>query len=587
MLEAHLFPPDLGLAVTVLTTHPAALQIALATTAPTAACPLCHQPATRVHSRYHRTLADLPCLDYAVQLDLQVRRFRCCTGPCPRRIFTERLPGFVRPWAHRTTRAATALQQTGLALGGEAGARLLLGLHLPVSPDTLLRLVRQLATTPPRPTPRILGVDDWALRKGRTYGTILVDLEIGHPVDLLPDREADTLAAWLQAHPGVEVISRDRAGAYADGARRGAPQAAQVADRFHILKNLGDALEELLARIGPTLAVAPESTAGAPAQADALPAAPALPPGATKAAATDGPSSAGSAPATPATRAVANPPAEELATVPLARDPRRRPRDQERSQTRRAQRLARYEEVQQLHQAGWTDSAIARKLDLDRGTVQKWVQSPEFPERRPRPRPVRQIDAYRAYLADRWAAGCHNARRLWQEIRAQGYRGGYTQVAAYLAADRPVAGPLAQRGGGDPAARQTALPSARALRWLLWRPVAEWSDDDYRWVRRLGQQSKELTVAYGLVVDFQTLMRERRPEEWANWVQVALASGLPEVGRFARGVLRDFAAVYAGMEGIYSNGPVEGHVNRLKMLKRQLFGRANFDLLRLRVLYAT
>ena len=361
-------------------------------------------------------------------------------------------------------------------------------------------------------------------------------------------------------------------------------------------KNLGEALEALLARIAPTLVPPAESPAGASAQsADAPLAAPAGPPLATGAAAAGGPpatpvaatATGATAPAAAGPRTATNDQAgtAEWAMVPPARDTQRR-RDQERSQSRRAQRLARYEEVQRLHQAGWPDSAIAREMALDRGTVQKWRQSSGFPERRPRTRQGRQIDAYQAYLADRWAAGCYNARQLWQEIRAQGYRGGYSQVAAYLAEERQAAGQPARRGGGGRTAqRKTAVPGARELRWLLWRPVAEWSDDEYSLVLRLGRQSEELTVAYGLVVDFQALLHERRPGELANWVQRALASGLRELGRFARGVVRDFAAVYAGMAGIYSNGPVEGQVNRLKMLKRQLFGRANFDLLRLRVLY--
>jgi transposase len=226
---------------------------------------------------------------------------------------------------------------------------------------------------------------------------------------------------------------------------------------------------------------------------------------------------------------------------------------------------------------------MARHLSLNRGTVAKWLTYTQFPERQPRPPRPSALDIYKPYLEQRWQAGTRSARQLWQELRAQGYRGGYSQVAAYVTRLREGTG-IPLRGGGDPPTPR--LPSVRQLKWLLLRPAAEVTDSEYAVVAEVCRRNTEIGVAYGLALDFATLVRQHQPDHLASWVQIAQASKIPELGSLARGILRDFAAVYRGIEGKYSNGAVEGHVNRLKMLKRQSYGRAKFDLLRLRVLYA-
>src|SRR5918998_2305621 len=269
-LVQHLLPTGPDLALEHLALAPESMTLAVASTKPVADCPLCQSPATRVQSRYTRTLLDLPWATLRVRLHLTVRRFVCPEPTCPRKIFTERLPDVAAPYARRTLRVQDLLLALGFALGGEAGARQCARWRIAVSAATLLQLLRQHAPAP-GPTPRVLGVDEFARRKGRTYATILVDLERHAVVDLLPEASNEVFAAWLQAHPGVEFISRDRGEAYGTGATAGAPDAVQVADRWHILKSLGDALQKVLARHTADVQHAAQESAAEAAPARVVP----------------------------------------------------------------------------------------------------------------------------------------------------------------------------------------------------------------------------------------------------------------------------------------------------------------------------
>lgn len=211
------------------------------------ACPLCGQVSQSLHSRYCRCIQDLPWQGVAVQMWLTVGRFRCRNKRCSREIFCERLPGVAHAFGRQTGRAAEIIRLVGYIAGGRPGQRLLTRLSLPASEDTVLRRVRQAPTQPSAalPVPHV-GVDDWAWRKGQNYGTILVNLDLHRVVALLPDRAAESFAEWLQQHPEVTTISRDRSGLYAQGAAQGAAQAQQVADPFHLVVNLSSTVERVL-----------------------------------------------------------------------------------------------------------------------------------------------------------------------------------------------------------------------------------------------------------------------------------------------------------------------------------------------------
>jgi transposase len=491
----------------------------LAATRGGARCPLCGRRSRRLHSRYFRTLADSPVAGRAVQLRVQVRRFRCANPACRRRIFAERLPQLAADYARRTHDQRAALTELGFALGGSAGARLGGRLRFVGSRATILRLVHA-APTPTFPTPRALGVDDWALKRGQTYGTILVDLERRRPVDLLEDRSASGFAAWLAAHPGVEIIARDRGGAYADGARRGAPAAIQVADRFHLLMNIGDALERVLARKHSALSGAAREIDRALAAADTPsldPAHPGMPP----AREVDGTLAAADTAPGPA--------ADTGLPLPPLGWSKRESRDR---QARRARRLARYETVVELRARGATLSEIAGQVGVSRATVRRFLRAGTFPERAsPRRRPS-QIVAYEPYLRRRWGEGCQNASQLWREIRAQGFPGAASLVGRYLANWRATPGrpgpprkrePAPGRPSAPPPAPTRVLSSRRA-RWLLSRPDERLSEADRGYRTELLRRDAEIEAGYRLAEDFGRMVRERDRTALAPWLGRALES---------------------------------------------------------------
>lgn len=504
------------------------------TTSPEATCPICQQPSTSVQSRYCRTLADLPCFGQLVRWQVQVRRFRCGNAACPRQIFTERLPTCAPAYAHRTVRQAKKLREVVAVLGGKSGARLAASLGMAVSRDTLLRLLKR-GQHMPSPTPRVLGVDDFAWKKGERYGTILIDLQRHIVVDLLPDREAITFAAWLRSHPGVEVISRDRAGVYADGARQGAPGAIQVSDRFHLLVNLRTTLHRLFERKHALL------------------------------------------------KRLAPPAAASAERASSRRRATRRASSLKETQrlARRERRSHRYESVLALHQQGFSQPAIAERVGVKRDTVRRYLAAPTFPEI-VRPTRTSKLDAYKPYLRERWAAGQQNMTSLVAEVRERGYQGGATMVYDYL---RKMKREAARRHAEPrPVSAGVAL-SAREAAWLFVRDPRRLSLRQVWQLDPLRTLDAELEQAYQLAQDFRVMVARRQASVLERWLREAKASDIPEFRSFAAGISRDYDAVQAALGTEVSNGQTEGQVNRLNLIKRETYGRAHFDLLRLRVLH--
>jgi transposase len=514
-----------------------------------APCPLCATPARRIHSDYGRTLADLPWAQYRVCLQLRVRKWFCRNRHCRRRIFTERLPTVAAPWARRTLRLVQRLIALGRALGGKAGVQLGHAWDVVLSRNTLLRLLRKRPTLS-FPTPRVLGVDDFALRKRHTYGTILVDLERRQPVALLPDRTAETLAQWLREHPGVQVIARDRSSTYAEGARQGAAAATQVADRFHLLQNLAEALEPVFTTHDRAL-----QAVNAAMRQQPVP----LPDG---------------------TVAVAVPP------------PPTPPAEEARAAQRAARRQARYDEAWALHRQGWSTAAIAAQVGCSRRTIERYLQMPTWPVPQHRRHYGRSIlNPYKAYLLERWNAGCHTAIQLFQELQACGYTGSYRRVTASVSRIRQAQGIPPRRQGRRQSLPVVAEPVSQPLTprratWLVLRRAERRTAAEAQQLAQLHAQSAEVAEAVALAQDFAHLVRQRQPARLDSWLTRATASTLEALQRFASGLQEDYKAVKAGVTLLWSTSPVEGHINRLKMLKRQMFGRAHLDLLSRRFLRA-
>lgn len=497
-------------------------------------CPLCGRSASRVHSQYRRQLTDMSCAGRRVRLILHVRKFFCDEKTCTRKIFTERLVPFIHPWARVTTRFFQAMEDIGLATSGMLGARLGKRLGMPASWMTILRRVM---ARPCAPVERVvqLGIDDFSFRRGRTFGTILVDLQSHQVLDLLSDRSVETVSAWMRGHPEIRLVSRDRAGDYASAAARAAPQARQCADRFHLQKNLREALEGVLAQ---HLAAHRKSQA------------------------------------------------QESRAMPLEDAPSKQPqklstKEAQLSQAKREERLARYQQVVALRKQGFSQTTIASRVGIGHATVSRWLSSETFSEQQPRPRKM-ALDSHLPFLRERWEAGCHNIAQLYRELVARGYTHSYHSVHKQLVRLLPEGKKNASRGCD---LSPTPLSSRQASFLFLRRPE-ELEADEQESLLTLRHLHAEIDLAYDLVQQFARMLRTQTGEQLDDWLEKVRASQIRELQGFVAGIERDKAAVIAGLTLPQNNGLVEGKVNQLKLIKRMMYGRARFPLLRQRVLHA-
>jgi len=462
-----------------------------------AVCPYCQTLSEKRHSTYIRKPQALPCSDTAVQLILEVPRYFCGNPTCHHTTFAERIPETALFYSRRTIQLEALLKILAFEISAETAARVCDKLNVSVSPDGLLRLIRK---TDPLSAPRVrvLGLDDWAMRRGQNYGTLLVDLEKHQAIDLLPDRTQTTLSTWLQKHPEIEILSRDRSFEYKAGIETGAPQAIQVVDRWHLLHNLQENLQEIIPN--------------------------------------------------------------QLKTQKS---------DTEKKETSSSQnRKKHFELVKYLHARGYSQRLIGRLLGISRGTVRRYLEEVELPNWQPRKASPSKLDSYRTYLQTRWREGCQDVTLLWKELQQKGYQGQRKSVAEYLQRFRT----------------QSLFRSPRQRAWLFMKDPDRLQEEESNHLQALFVENPKLQEIYGLVQSFRRLLSRKSPEKLDDWLIQMEHCEVKKLQNFAAGLRQDYEAVKAALSYEWSNGQVEGQVNRLKAIKHQMYGRANFDLLRHKIL---
>ncbi|MDE3768699.1 ISL3 family transposase [Sinorhizobium meliloti] len=515
-------------------------------------CPDCGLRTRNRHGWSNRSLQDLPVQGKTVTVKLRLSRWRCAHQKCERQTFTDRLPTIASPYARRTRRVSEIVGLLGHSAGGRPGERLMQRLGMPVSDDTILRQLKRDAARAHRDaTIRVVGIDDWSWRRSWRYGTMIVDLERRSVVDILEDRSVASVARWLEQHPSVEIVSRDRCGLYAQAAREGAPQARQVADRFHLMQNLRVAIEEQMSLAGRATgrALLPDKSIGS-------------------------------------------------AQIDLIQDDPHVDATHRRRVRHRQSRQAVFDTVHALNEEGLSYSEIARRTGYGRRSIAKWLTFETPPDRQKAALKPTSPLYFEAFLAACWKDGNRCGRHLFHDIKQRGYTGSFSNLERLLASwrrsERSVEGSASsapiishQRGRGvvpirDPETGHVISPVVAAA--LCMKPRSMLTITQARKVDALKQGAPEFALMRSLGMRFRGIFRSRDPGKLDSWIDDAVKAGLVAVARFARVLHRDLDAVCNAIELPWSNGQAEGQINRLKTIKRAMYGRAGPELLRARML---
>jgi transposase len=523
--------------------HENILQATITSQQHTSKCPTCGTPSSILHSHYQRTVQDLPVGDSSITWNLHVRRFRCRKQSCTQRVFCERFTQGLNAYARSTSRVNALFEKTSLSIGASPASSLIPNFELKASSSTMLRRAHQATTTNTLGTLKIIGIDDFAFQKGHTYGTIIVDHEQGSVVDLLPDRSAKTLVTWLKAHPEIEIITRDRSHEYSKACAEGAPQARQVFDRWHVLKNLRDALEHFLKRNSkPVAEIAKEF--------------------------------------------------KSISSIPINKGSKKH---QERATTMLEVRRERILRARALFAEHQNIARVAKALPASKVFVRKAIRSEGLPDLRDNARATSLLERWVPELEARFVSGLRNAKQFWRELCELGFEGSYKRIHDWVrfrrdqqeardAAQVTTVSPTEILAPSEQARTRSFTP--RQLVWLLLFADEKLNNQDAKILERLSVVCPDVPKARVLAQEFQRLIREKDVNALDAWFTAVKSSGLPDLMSFAVGLEREREPLEAAISEIWSNGRAEGHVNRLKLIKRQAYGQAGFELLRKRVLAA-
>jgi transposase len=495
-------------------------------------CPCCYQPSYRVHSCYHRFLKDLPWSNVPVLIHLKARRFFCNTFNCKRKIFTERIPELLMPYSRATNRLINSLRAIGFTSGGEEGCKLVKSLGMHISADSLLRIIRRTPEPVIEPS-TIIGVDDWAFKKGMRYGTIIINQKASKVIEILPDRDSETLETWLKEHPEISCVTRDRSYTYKNAIENILPNAVQIADRWHLIKNLLETIQLFLLNHNQMLIETAKSIS-----------------------------------------------AEfviEKSCIPeIAKEPEIKSKKDTETKYRRDKKLQRFNKVKTLSSKGLTPGEIEKKVKISRKTLLKYLSMESLPE------DIRhsKLHEFKPYLEKRWQEGCHNTKYLWQEISAQGFKGGYTTVKYFIKRRKREKGKVMSYQNSP----RHFLKSSKETAFILIAEEKDLGEKDKRFRNKLFELFPESAFVSKIAKDFKNILKNNDLNGFFCCFEEMMNAG-KEFSRFAQGLRNDWKAVQAAVTSKWSNGKTEGHVNRLKLIKRKMYGRAKFDLLRKRVIY--